>query len=391
MTCAFDITQLKNLRIVQECRRWTRDRWIDNEQYERIRSDYPSPFYHPNVVIRILLFIATVVALSGATGLLALIFLDAFEHLLAFSALFLGSAAIFLLEVVFIKTYHHYKSGVNEALLYFGLLMLILGFSIAFEFNDHAVALICMLILGAAAYRYLDLISTAGALVSFALFVFNLFNGFEGALRFAVPLVFMVSFVPLYFLFRHLRRRPGTEPWTDCLLISEILALAMICLSGNYFIVREGAQELMNLYLEPGEDIPFAIVFLILTSLIPTLLIIAGIRFRDMVLIRVGLIGAGFAVFTYKYYYSLGHPEITLTVAGAALMLLSIALFRWLRTPRNGFVRELLISDKWTEAQAEAFTISQTLGGNKPGAADDSMKYGGGSFGGGGSGGSYLN
>jgi hypothetical protein len=69
-----------------------------------------------------------------------------------------------------------------------------------------------------------------------------------------------------------------------------------------------------------------------------------AIKHKDLVLLRVSLTVIALSVFTFKYYFSLGHPEITLTIAGIVLLLVSIALLNYLKVVRNGYTRENLLS-----------------------------------------------
>jgi phosphoribulokinase len=52
-------------------------------------------------------------------------------------------------------------------------------------------------------------------------------------------------------------------------------------------------------------------------------------------------------------------------LAGAILIGIAIALMHYLKSVRNGFTRENLLSEKWQSMNAEAFIISQTMGGNQ--------------------------
>ncbi|MDZ7647751.1 MAG: hypothetical protein U5K54_11535 [Cytophagales bacterium] len=89
------------------------------------------------------------------------------------------------------------------------------------------------------------------------------------------------------------------------------------------------------------------------------------------------------SVFTFKYYYSLGHTEITLTAAGIILVGIAILLMRYLKTIRAGFTRENLMASKWGAMNVEAILISQTMGGNQPGNVNTDTGGGGDSGGGG--------
>jgi uncharacterized membrane protein YgcG len=140
---------------------------------------------------------------------------------------------------------------------------------------------------------------------------------------------------------------------------------------------------MMNLYIPEGSDIPFAFIFYGLTVVIPAVYLYFGVRNKDLVLIRVSLAAIAFSVFTFKYYFSLGHHEITFTISGVILIGISLSLFRLLRKPKNGYTREKLMVEKWAEANPEAILISQTMGGNQV-APERGFEGKGGSFGGGG-------
>jgi uncharacterized membrane protein YgcG len=193
----------------------------------------------------------------------------------------------------------------------------------------------------------------------------------------------------VYLFIQKIKHREGLNCWMDCILVAEFFSLAIICLAGNYFIVRECREKLLNQYVYEGEnDIPFAYLFYFFTVAIPVAYLYAGIKLKDFVLLRVSLVALAFSAFTFKYYFSTGHHEISFTVAGDLLLIISITLLRYLKTTRNGFTSENIIDDQWSNSNAEAFISSPTLGGNK-GAPTDTPKEGGGSFGGGGASGEF--
>ncbi len=63
-------------------------------------------------------------------------------------------------------------------------------------------------------------------------------------------------------------------------------------------------------------------------------------------------------------------------------------LLNYLKTSKHGYTRENLLTEKWANMNAEAFIISQTMGGNQV-TVKEEFKGGGGGFGGGGASGSY--
>jgi len=385
MKSAYNHTGLLNLHIVKEANRWTKSELITAAQRQAIRAEYPVSFYHPNIFIRILLFIATFIALSGVTGMLVLIFGDAINNETAIYTLmlFYGLVSFAILDLMFIATQNHYKSGVTEALLYHAAGFTIGGAMGLTDFEVSTMAIIVLVVCGFAAFRYLDLIATVCAFCALAFFIFYRLYEAGGVVQQITPLVLIAVFTGVYFIVRKVSRNPETEVWEDVLLIVESLSLVLIYVAGNYFVVRELSMELMNLYLEPGDDIPFAWLFYGLTVLIPVGYLYFGLKKKDFALIRVSLIAIAFSVFTFKYYFSLGHPEITLTLAGAVLLTVSLLLFRYLRTPRHGYTRENLLDEKWANANLEGFIVSQSLGGNQVTTSDVETGGGGVSRGGG--------
>ena len=97
-----------------------------------------------------------------------------------------------------------------------------------------------------------------------------------------------------------------------------------------------------------------------------------------------GLIITVASAFTFKYYFSLGHPELILTVAGTLLILIAYFSIKYLSIPKHGLTDE---ADK-NYKELEALVIVQSFA--KTGAAPDSdLKFGGGEFGGGGAGNNF--
>jgi hypothetical protein len=382
---AYNTTWLHNLLIAKEAKRWLAQDAINQAQLDAIRTAHPSAFYHPNLFIRILLFMATLVALGGVTGLLGLLFMDALEDAIEVISLLYGIGSWFFLELVFVRNGKHYKSGVNEAMLYHSMGWTIGGLAALGNFQEQWVTIVCIVVFAFAAIRYADLISTLCAFGSFAYLIFNTLYLAGGVFQFVIPLLFIVVFTPIYFITIAMKRKETLDPWCDCLLLVESLTLLTIYAAGNYFVVRELSEKMMNLYLDPGSDIPFAPVFYALTVIIPVLYLYFGLTRKNIVLLRVSLLALAFSVFTFKYYFSLGHPEITLTLAGAVLLTVALYFFRYLRVPHHGYTRENLLKEKWASANPEAFVISQTMGGNQVSAEAGPDMGGGGKMGGGGS------
>jgi uncharacterized membrane protein YgcG len=169
------------------------------------------------------------------------------------------------------------------------------------------------------------------------------------------------------------------------MLVLEVCCLVLVYAGGNYYVVRELSINLMDLVLQPGEDIPFAWLFYFFTGALPIIYLFAGIRNKNVVLLRIGILILILSIATFKYYFLPGYTEVFLMVTGGILIIAVIILMRYLKQTRNGFTSENILSSSWANLNVEAFVISQTMGGNQPEKIEVKETGGGGSFGGGGS------
>lgn len=384
MTSAYNDIWVYNLAVAKEAKKWWKHGYVEQDQLTAIQHSYQAPFYHPNFTIRILLFIAALFASSGITGFFTLLVADTGRDFISFACIVYGAASFFILEKLFISK-NHFKSGVTEAILYHSCGFVIGGIGGLSDFNNvHGILFVCLIVFSFAAFRYLDLLCTIAATLVAAGFLFFEFYSLGGIFQQIIPFVFIIVFTALYFIVKSLQKRGVLKLWYNNLLIVESISLLLIYAGGNYFVVRELSVAMLGLTIQEGKEIPFAFIFYTLTVLIPIAYLYFGVKNKDIVFLRVSLLVVAFSAFTFKYYFSLGHPEITLTIAGIILIGIAIGVMHHLKTPRYGFTRENLLSEKWGSMNVQAFMISQTMGGNQPGVDQSSMP-GGGSFSGGGS------
>lgn len=142
--------------------------------------------------------------------------------------------------------------------------------------------------------------------------------------------------------------------------------------------------------LKPGQDIPLAIFFYIFTALVPLLYVFYGLKKRNKTLLWIALILIAAAALTFKYYFSLGHPEITLTSVGIVMILVAYISIQFLKTPKYGITfKEESEEDNFIKTNAEALLVAQSFsqGATEQGTQTDG--FGGGKSGGGGAGGNY--
>jgi uncharacterized membrane protein YgcG len=153
--------------------------------------------------------------------------------------------------------------------------------------------------------------------------------------------------------------------------------------SGNYFVVEDVGEMLF-----PGFHMPFSFIFWIFTALTPLGYVYFGLKIHDRLLLRIGLLMIALSVLTFKYYFSVGHHEVTLTVAGAILLLVAYYAIRYLKNNSGKFTYQADRSDDNPGFQGtEALVIAQTASGSV--VPEKDFGFGGGKFGGGGAGGNY--
>jgi uncharacterized membrane protein YgcG len=92
-------------------------------------------------------------------------------------------------------------------------------------------------------------------------------------------------------------------------------------------------------------------------------------------------------VIPLKIYFSLGHPEVTITISGAVLLFVALSCMKYLKKNRNGYTRDKILEKEWNNEDLAAIVTSQAMGGHQ---IDDSAFSGkGGGFGGGGASGDW--
>jgi hypothetical protein len=383
MKSAYNQEWIYSLHVIKQAKLWLKHNLIRPEQFNAINDSYKTPLFHPNLAIRILLFIATLIAASGVSGLGMLLFSDAEDTTIAIALILFGLASFMILERAFIRN-NHYKSGVTEAIIYLACGFVVMGVAMLVDFDlITLIQLTCLLVCAFAAFRYLDIILTLAVMFTLSWMIF--YHCFEagGIFKNIIPFVFMITFSGFYFLVRKFKT-DDLKLWSDNLLILEVCCLVLVYAGGNYLVVRELSLEMMDLVVEPGEDIPFAFLFYFCTVAVPAVYLFAGIKTKNVVLIRVGLVTLAFSFFTFQRYFLSQYAEIFLMVAGSLLILGAIILMRYLKEIRNGFTSENILSSAWANLNMEAFIISQTMGGNQPEKIEVKETGGGGRSGGGG-------
>lgn len=381
----YNETWLRNRAIQEQSEYWQKKGVLSAEQLATIQTQFPDLFYRPNIWIKVGLFFFTCIAASFALGLTSVFTLAIFDDVLGsgFVSILYGLSFYFILNF-FIKNRKLYHSGIDNALLYIAVGWFLTGFFLMFSKgigdNIFLLSFITLMVFSFAVIRYADWLLTIGAFCCFC-FLVN-YEAFQIPLgKLLLPFVNMGLAALIYFVKKRIFEEDKFFYWADCLMIIEVLALVLFYLGGNYGVVREGNAAIND----TTGQIAFAPLFYAFTALVPFIYLFFGVKRKDRILIILGLLTFVLSVSTFKYYFSIAPPEISLTIAGAFLIAVAWACIRYLRPPKYGFTYE---QDKDLKGfDAEAAIIAQTLG--KTAQPEPGFQFGGGDFGGGGAGEKY--
>ncbi|RZK54013.1 MAG: hypothetical protein EOO59_11840, partial [Hymenobacter sp.] len=329
--------------------RWQQRGLLTPAQLAVIEAASPVEYYRPVFFVRIGLFVATLLGVASLVVLLVLSINKGFSKVgfITFS-LVVMAAATAVLELV-IKSSKHYRSGVDNALLYSALLAWAVAVGAIVEKlmpnHYHNTALTglwlwlwlvpSLLALLLALVRYADpLVAALTFGAGLALLGHVLLQVSIGLLL--LPFVVMLAAIGLHAWLRTRAARADYTYYRSSLLVLRTLALAAIYLAGNYFVMREGNAALRG-GSGPSEQIPLAPLFYVFTAGIPLIYIALGLRRHDRLLLVLGLLAVAFSLFTLRYYRSVLPPAVAATAGGAVLLAVALGVLRYLRTPRHGF------------------------------------------------------
>lgn len=375
---------LYNLLVQEQVEKAYRSGNLTEPERENIMERYPVGFYTPNIFIRLGLFLLTCVIISFAFGLVTLILIDTKLVVSPGYFLFLGISAYIALEFV-IKNMNHFRSGVDDALIWISSGLTLFAFYLytdAHDMRQQDLAIAgFMVVLGCYfSLRFADVLMTVITLLSFIAFVFILWNQVPGWGLATMPFLMMVITAGSYLLCRFATHKSVTVHYSNCLTALHVLSLLILYLAGNYFIVQTLGGDISS---EKPPQVPFASFFWTWTIVLPFVYIVAGVKKKDVILLRTGLLLVAAAAITFRNYYHLMPIEATLALAGAALLLAAYSVMKYLKTPKHGFTHEILDEENiMDKLKIESLIVSETFSGTTAPAAG--TRFGGGDFGGGG-------
>jgi uncharacterized membrane protein YgcG len=373
---AYNSDDLDANLIKENAESWHRKGVISIDKLNEIKAHYHTNFHSPNVFVRVGAFLFCSLLVSALFGFVALALSGNSSNELSSLALFAGVACFAALEFM-IKS-NHYRSGIDDALLYCGLGFIIGGLMnlMTLDFNTLLFYLTFLPFLIIATIRYTDSLITAivyGFLLTIT--VLTVQKTWKGD-----PSVYSVIVAAFsYFLAQKAQQNDAFRFWKNNLTVVETLSLIVFYASFNYYVL----QQVNEVYFD-NPTVGLAPLFWFLTFFIPLFYIYQGLKRRNRLLLSVGLLAIAAGVGTFRCYFHVVPMEVAAILGGALLLAFAYFSIQYLKRHKTPFTYEE-DDEKPFYQQAESLVIAQSLGGN---TEQDGGKpqFGGGDFGGGGAG-----
>ncbi len=235
--------------------------------------------------------------------------------------------------------------------------------------------------------RFTDAFMAIICYLSLFLFVFFLYQKLGTIAKATLPFLMMILSVCVYITMQRLQKKDRLVTYNFSLKSVMLLTLVTFYASGNYFVVKELSNEVFDLQLSTKDDLSMGWLFWIFTFSIPFIYIFYGIKRKDFLFIRTGLVLIAAAIFTIRYYHHVFPPEISMLIAGSVLIIVSYLLIQYLKKPRQGYISAEINPPGKNLLNIEALIIAQTFGASSN--TEDNSLLGGGSGGGGGATGDF--
>lgn len=353
---------------------------VDEEGLKRLLAAAPSGLYTPQHLFSI--GIALITLIAYCFGVLIIAWGSEFSS--AALITFLAAAGAYMALEAGVKQRRFYNAGADNMLL-----MLIPATVIAFCFVEikHMQPLFTTLIAGVICcwlcVRFVDALMALLTTVAIVM-LYCLLLDRAGLAAVILPVAALLPAVLMYIVSGLLLKSDSLIVYTWCLKVVRITALAIVYACSNCLVVDvvfTGSYD----YRVSGA---WKIFYLSLQVIVPVVYVIAGIRKRNMVLLRAGVIAAALSAYTFHYYYSFLPADVVLLIAGCILITVSLLLIRVLQQGQRAFSAEPESNAEKLLKQAEADIVFQILG-KKGTAVTPVNPFGGGSSGGAGASGSY--
>ena len=384
---AYSKSTLKNLAIQKQAKTAFRLRLISPFAFDEIMRSYPVNLFTPNVFVQLGLGVLTFLIVLALYFLLAL--LTGFGQ--PATIMFYGLGCYAFLEYLVLGK-KHYNSGVDNLLLCAIVIFLTVAVLAFLQDTDQyeIIAALCVCVFALLlAIRYVDSLMAVTSSIAFLFFLFYAFSKNVVVSDQLVPFIMIIASALLYKLSRSTVRTKAGDAFDKAANLVGIVALLSFYISGNYYVVKEMQDNRTVFGIVQNNEPALAWFFWVWTVAVPIFYLFVGIRKRDLVFTRAGILLLIGAVLTYRYYYALAAVEIVMLVSGSILIAACILLIRYLRNSHSGFTFEQDHKRNENVLNLEGLLIGEAFGEQSTKQQTAGTNFGGGSFGGGGAGDRY--
>ncbi len=384
---AYNNNWLDNLIIRDQAAKAVDEATITKEEEAAICNAYAAGFYMPNIFVRVGLFILTIIIASFSFGLFSLLMLSSSLESFGALSVFFGLLSYAVLEMIVRK--RHYKSGVDDALMWMSAGLIVGGLNGAAHVSGLANAILIFFIALFFMLRFINMLMSAVAFIALLAIAFFIYVKLGDLAKATMPFILMTMSALVFWWIKKQSVKLQWRHYANCFTMIKVTTLVCFYVAGNYYVIREASIAMFDLGLKEGESIPFGWLFWILTFLIPLIYIFRGIQRKDAVLLRTGLMLVAAIIFTVRYYYHVIPLESAMVMGGIIMIAIAYTLMKYLQLPKFGFTaRESSGKFLTDKLQLESLVIAQTFS-TPTHTGNDGTTFGGGSGGGGGATGDY--
>jgi hypothetical protein len=332
---AYNKNDLSNLFIHKQVEESVKRNFITQEEKKNIFAAYPDNFYSPNIFMRIGLGLVILTA-SWSIGSLILVIIKS-KTSVPYFLVFLSALLFFILEI-FIGKFKHYRSGIDDLLLYSALLFIYIALA-ASSLNDirdfHLILLFSMTLAGIlAVLRYADRVAAAQALITFLLLIGALWfkAGIIG--KYTMPLLEILLCLSAYISTKYFWTNQAFLHYSGCLRTMEIISLACLYASGNYFVVDQWWMQYCNSVLAESSWKYFFIAF---TILFPLGSLYSGLLKQDHIRIRLSVLMIAASIISFHYYLDIISNEGAMIIYGILIIIAAYLLIKKIKDGIKGY------------------------------------------------------
>lgn len=378
---------LRNTFFIDNARSLCDGGFITKAQFLSAKAVTPVLKTQHNFLVRIGFLLLGIFLYSSVAGVVSLFGLAIMEH--QFEIFTFVYAIIGWVGIEFLSRQNYYGYGLDDAFAIGLCTMAAMAFGINTE--SATVAFFVLGLVGVfCSIRYVHTVSMllglAGITGFFCCLVFDL----EIIAALYLPFIGLGLAVVMYAIYRHFQNRLETYFYQYSLQVLQVFSLILGYASVNYLVVRELSVEMLHLVVDANHDIPFAIVFYLLTFALPIGYLFFGLKYKMRPLLILGLLTMACSILTIRYYYSILPAETALILAGILLFALAYICIRKLKGKESGITFERdRHSDKNSLMYAQVILANSQISVKPPVSDSGPMPFGGGGFSGGGSSESY--